>query len=734
MSRRSVLVTCVVMILGIFTAQTLFADIIIMATESCRTDVREADNNRHDSSKLSVRSDEKSSKSWLKFDIGELDVTNLESATLTLALHQEKSGSRHFDVSAVNDNYLENIDWDERTLTWGNGPGNNTADLGLLDPGKTTLVGTVDFSDAVPGDAFTIDILEVLEADTDGIVQLVIHNSNGLLNFATHDHGEEAWRPFIDATEGTKGLAKKPSPAQAATDVSSLPVLSWAPGAFADGSSVAHTVFFSEDRDAVANGIGGTSQAASRYTPPQRLDFGKTYYWRVDEVNGTPDFTVYAGAVWHFTVEPEGLPIETVTATASGANLNMEASKTIDGSGLNEMDQHSIIPDEMWLASGDSIWIQYEFDRAYKLYEMLVWNSNQQVEAFIGFGINEVTIETSTDGENWVAVAGATELAQATGFEDYVANTTVDFAGAVAKYVKITANSAYGITGQMGLSEVRFFAIPTSARDPQPADQGRSNSVDVQLSWRPGREAVSHDVLLSTEREAVVNGMALVGTVSEPSFLTEALDYDTTYYWQTIEVNETQMPSAYPSAIWSFTTAAFGVVDDFESYRGDEGLEVFMTWWDGFGGDASLGGSTTGHIDGPFVETGIVSSGSQSMPVFYDNDGGFIDIDGKSSAPGFSEVLREFASPQDWTAGGITSLSIMFHGAPDNTGQLYCKIGNAKLLYDGDATGIGLEEWQNWTVDLSTVGANLASVRELAIGIEGGGSGVFYIDDIRLTP
>ncbi len=734
MSKRVVFWACSVMIVGVFSAQTVFADIIIMATESCRTDVRETDNNSHNSSKLSVRSDEKSAKSWVKFDISELDVTNLESATLTVTLHQEKSGSRRFDVSAVNDNYTENIDWDERSITWGNAPGNNTADLALLDVGKTTLLTTVEFTDGVPGNAMTIDILEVLEADTDRIVQFVLHNSNGLMNFATHDHDEEAWRPFIDATAGTKGLAKKPSPAQAATDVSSLPVLSWRPGAFADGSSASRTVFFSNDRDAVANGIGGVSQAANSYTPPQRLDFGKTYYWRVDEVNGAPDFTVYPGAVWHFTVEPEGLPMETVTATASGANPNMEASNTVDGSGLNQQDQHSIIPDEMWLASGDAIWIQYEFDRAYKLHEMLVWNSNQQVEAFIGFGIKEVTIETSTDGENWTAVAGATELAQATGFEDYVANTTVDFAGAVAKYVKITANSAYGITGQMGLSEVRFFAIPTSARAPQPADQGTSDSVDVQLSWRPGRESVSHDVLLSVDREAVVNGSALVETVSEPGYLAEALDYDTTYYWQTIEVNEAQTPSAYPSAIWSFTTAAFGSVDDFESYRGEEGLEVFMTWWDGFGGDASLGGSTTGHIDGPFVETGIVSGGSQSMPVFYDNDGGFIDIDGKASSPNFSEVLREFDSPQDWTAGGITSLSIRFHGAPDNTGQLYCKIGSTKLLYDGDAAGIGLEEWQSWTVDLSTVGGNLTSVRELAIGIEGGGSGVFYIDDIRLTP
>ena len=31
-----------------------------------------------------------------------------------------------------------------------------------------------------------------------------------------------------------------------------------------------------------------------------RLDFGKTYFWRVDEANGVPDNTVFKGNVWSF--------------------------------------------------------------------------------------------------------------------------------------------------------------------------------------------------------------------------------------------------------------------------------------------------------------------------------------------------------------------------------------------------------------------------------------------------
>jgi len=37
-----------------------------------------------------------------------------------------------------------------------------------------------------------------------------------------------------------------------------------------------------------------------------RLEFGQSYYWRVDEVNGAPDFTTFKGDVWSFTTEPVG--------------------------------------------------------------------------------------------------------------------------------------------------------------------------------------------------------------------------------------------------------------------------------------------------------------------------------------------------------------------------------------------------------------------------------------------
>ncbi|MHC4633356.1 MAG: LamG domain-containing protein [Planctomycetota bacterium] len=109
------------------------------------------------------------------------------------------------------------------------------------------------------------------------------------------------------------GLASNPKPADGQTDVPREVVLSWTPGAYAPPIN-GHRVYLSENFKDVNDGVGGVAQDANSYARPQRLDLGTTYYWRVDEVNGPPDFTVYPGGVWSFTTEPISYPIENVTA------------------------------------------------------------------------------------------------------------------------------------------------------------------------------------------------------------------------------------------------------------------------------------------------------------------------------------------------------------------------------------------------------------------------------------
>jgi hypothetical protein len=143
----------------------------------------------------------------------------------------------------------------------------------------------------------------------------------------------------------------------------------------------------------------------------------------------------------------------------------------------------------MWLGAGAAPnWIQYEFDKVYKLNDLQVWNSNQLVEAFLGFGAKKVTVETSIDGTTWTPVANVPEFSRGPGLAGYAANTTVTL-GVEAKFVKLTITANWGgMAPQTGLAEVRFSYVPVQARAHSPRRcHGRQRGAD--LNWRPGREA-----------------------------------------------------------------------------------------------------------------------------------------------------------------------------------------------------------------------------------------------------
>ena len=533
-----------------------------------------------------------------------------------------------------------------------------------------------------------------------------------------------------------KGVAFDPLPEDEATDVWRDSELSWAPGKFA----VTHDVYLGTSFDDVNDAsetnpmdvLVSQGQDASTYDPA-RLDLGQTYFWRVDEVNGAPDRTVFKGEIWSFTAEPLSYPISGITVTASSSQANMEAERTVDGSGLDALDQHSTLASEMWLSGvGDAApSIQYEFDKAYKLDQLLVWNSNQMIEPFIGLGAKDVVIEHSLDGDSWTVLEGATLFNQATGNASYTANTSVDFGEVMARYVKIAISAGWGMMPQYGLSEVRFLYIPTSARNLEPADGTTTNAAQVVLGWRPGREAASHEVYLGTD----ASDLPLAGATSEARFTASALNYGTTYYWTVKEVNEAAIPAAHEGPVWSFTTPPYGTVDSFDQYD-DNCNRMFFAWEDGLGhnggeevedcavppSNGNGGGSIVGNAQAPFAEKTIVNVGSkQSMPFSYDNSFGdsyaTLTLDG-----------------QDWTANSVKTLALAFYGEAGNTGTLYVKINNTKVTYDRNPADIGRAMWLAWNIDLTAL-SGLQNVARLEIGVDGANAaGMLYIDDIRLYP
>jgi hypothetical protein len=521
---------------------------------------------------------------------------------------------------------------------------------------------------------------------------------------------------------GDAGAAFNPRPEDGATDVVQDTVLGWTPGQFAH----THDVYFGTVFDDV-NSAGradpkgvlmAQGQDANTYTPTSLLELGQTYYWRVDEVNAPPtSATIFKGRTWSFTAEPVGYPITNITATASSFGAATGPQNTIDGSGLTG-NLHSTDSKAMWLSTAavQSAWIRYDFDRVYKLHELWVWNQNTAYESFLGFGAKDTVIEYSPDGTNWTKL-GDFQFAQASGTDDYAHNTTVSFGGITAKSVRITISSSWISKKQTGLSEVRFFYIPASARNPDPASGSTNVSPSVTLSWRPGRGATSHNVYLGTDSNTVKAGTVAFGTTSTPSYAPPALQLGTTYYWK---VDEIDAGTAWSSDVWSFSTPEYVLVDDMESYDNNTGTRIFDTWVDGWG--TSDNGSQVGYSTSPFAERSIVHAGAQSMPLAYDNTAGRTN----------SEATRTFESTRNWTEGGIKTLVVYFRGDPANTtGQLFAKINNTKVNYSGNAAVMSSIIWKQWNIDLTAIGG-LAAVKTLTIGVSGSGKGTLYIDDIRL--
>ncbi|MCH8193871.1 MAG: hypothetical protein IIA65_07630, partial [Planctomycetes bacterium] len=206
------------------------------------------------------------------------------------------------------------------------------------------------------------------------------------------------------------------TPGNEATDVQRDAELTWNPVASAVNRDVYFGTVFNDVNNASPDNrldvLVSAAQVATSYDPG-RLEFGQTYYWRVDEVNGAPDNTVFRGDIWSFTTEPLAIPISNVTATASSTFGASVPENTINGSGLVD-DLHGIAATDMWISAGIPATIEYAFDRAYKLHELWIWNSNQLIEAFVGFGAKDVVIEHSRDGENWTVLDGVGPVAQAT--------------------------------------------------------------------------------------------------------------------------------------------------------------------------------------------------------------------------------------------------------------------------------------------------------------------------------
>jgi hypothetical protein len=248
------------------------------------------------------------------------------------------------------------------------------------------------------------------------------------------------------------------------------------------------------------------------------------------------------------------------------------------------------------------------------------------------------------------------------------------------------------------------------------------------LTWTPGFGA-TYEIFFGTDASALEKKGS--GNLGSESFEPGQLEWNTTYYWRVDEANNANADSPWTGPLWSFTTANFLIVDDFESYNDldptdPESNRIFNAWIDGY--DDPTNGSLVGYETPPFAEQTIVHGGNQSMPMSYDN------------AVGKSEATLTLTSNRDWTVNGVNILTIWFRGDSGNTAETLYVVLNGNARVDNDNPDAALiRSWTAWNIDLQAFadqGVNLANVNSITLGLSSvtGGTGTMYFDDIRLYP
>ncbi len=497
--------------------------------------------------------------------------------------------------------------------------------------------------------------------------------------YGTEENGWQTPSMWATAQLVAGNRAGAPKPANGSILEDTWANLSWFPGP----TAVSHDIYFSDNFEDVNAGAESTFLGNQSLTfiivgfPgfafPDGLVPGTTYYWRIDEVNDAEPNSPWKGDVWSFSIPPKTAYFPDPDDGEESVDLNAELS---------------------WTA---------------------------------GFGAK---LHTVYFGENFDDVNDATGGLP-------LGKTT--YTPGPLKFAK----TYYWRIDEFDVVETHkgniwSFTTEGAVSGPEPAN----GAVDVPqaaiLTWAHGVFADTHEVYFGTDAEAVKNADTSFpeykgsGNLGSESYDPGQLEWDTTYYWRVDEANSTNADSPWTGPLWSFTTANFLIIDDFESYNDlneDEpgSNRIYLAWADGFDNPA-VNGSVVGHANPPFAEQTIVHSGNQSMPMSYNN------------AVGKSEATLTLTSNRDWTVKGVNRLTIWFRGETGNAAEtLYVALnGGARVDHDNPDAAT-LTRWTQWNIDLQAFadqGVNLANVNSITLGLSSvtGGTGMMYFDDIRLYP
>jgi hypothetical protein len=513
-------------------------------------------------------------------------------------------------------------------------------------------------------------LAEFLSSDTNGFVAFMLAPpAGGNAIVRTIEMGEDGGMWLQGDIGGFLENARNPEPADGAFIADTWVTLGWKPGDFA----VSHDVYLGENFDEVNEGAEGTF------------------------IGNQADMFIVLG--FPGLPYPDGL--------VPGTTYYWRIDE------VNEAEPNSPWKGKVWSFSvpPKTAYLPDPADGAESV------GVDVQLSWTTGYGAK---LHTVYFGDNFDDVNNAT-VGQSQGITTYSPGTLK-----MAKTYYWRVDEFDGIETYKG--DVWNFIIQGAVSSPAPAKGAVDVTQSPILTWVPGVFGASHEVYFGTD--ATYLELKASGNLGSESYEPGLLEWNTTYYWRIDEANNTNPDSPWTGPLWSFTTANFLIVDDFESYNDlneDEpgSNRIYLAWVDGFDNPA-INGSTVGHLDPPFAEQAIVHSGNQSMPMAYDN------------TVGKSEATLTLTSNRDWTIKGVDTLTIWFRGSTDNTAeQMYVALnGNARVDHD-DLDAATKIAWTEWNIPLQAFadqGVNLANVNSITLGLGSvtGGTGMMYFDDIRL--
>jgi hypothetical protein len=503
--------------------------------------------------------------------------------------------------------------------------------------------------------------------------------------------------------------------------------------------AIQHDVYFGTDKAAVEAGAAGVlvgKQSTNTYNPGA-LQSNTTYYWRIDEYTSTGELN--QGSVWTFSTS--GGPYDGVKAEyfanpdLTGAPAVARSEPKIDFAWPNGTVEGVDSPAVGIPVNNFSARWSAELHVAFTGEYRFIINIRDSGRLWLD---DKLLIERwPNDGVYPEYSAKAVQLTAGNVYS--LVMEWNEFNSATAKEARLEWVDPFGERTIVGPG---YLQLPLKANRPRPTMGQTDVTPTPILRWSPGDKAVKHDVYFGTDAQAV----AAAGTTTadlyqgrqaldQTTFDPGPLDWGKTYYWRVDEVNETSPDSPWTGQVWSFTTADFLVVDDFESYNDDLDAKttIFDTWIDGF--TNGLSGSTVGNITAPFAEQRIVHTGMQSMPLDYDN----------ANPPCYSEAERTWTTPQDWTVNGVNTLTLYVQGQATNAAEKFYVVvedaaGKIGVVTHPDPAVLTMARWTEWKIPLSSLsGVNAARIKKLYLGVGSrtssapGGAGRIYLDDIRVT-